>query len=402
MWSVLRSKSTSWNPVERLLFPAPPPAYDANSFEGELLLVPRPDGGEVPCTFLPFSHARFVLMYFHANAEDLGLCHPFCKLLREVFQVHVMAVEYPGYGICEGRTDEAGIMANANAALRFVVDELRWPVDGIKLFGRSLGTGPCVALAAEHRVAGMVLVSPFTSIRSLFREQVGRLADAIDDRFASIDVVGRVRSPSLIIHGQQDSLIPVDHGKALYDRITARKMLVCPVAMGHNTSLLRDLSTFVLPMTQFFALPDYTFEEIEVPPWAYAGASPEGSEPSKPSTRMSAVAPRRKSRTARGAGAEESGESSGGDVEEPSMQPNPCSRSSVGQRSDVDLASHRRDFAGKSGALAGGVRLARPPGASPAVSHFSEEVLDSIEDSFFQAEPQLDARKFRDAGAFAE
>jgi len=216
--------------------------------------------------------AATVILFFHANAEDLGLCYSFCKIMRDLFQVHVMAVEYPGYGICSGKTDEAGIMANATAAVRFATEELGWPCDGIKLFGRSLGTGPAVALATRYQVAGLILVSPFTSIKSLFKAQVGVLADVVEDRFPTVDIIHKVTSSTLIIHGQCDTLIPLEHGKALYERLKSRKMMVCPAQMAHNTSLLKNIGTLVLPMTQFFSLPDYTFEDIEVPPWAYAQA----------------------------------------------------------------------------------------------------------------------------------
>jgi len=266
---VFNSKSTSWNLIERVIFPAPTPSYTVNSFPGELILIPREDGAKVPCLFLPFQHARFLFIYFHANAEDLGLSHTFCKIMRDLFQVHVLAVEYPGYGICPGACDEAGVMANASAALEFVTQTLKWPKDGIKLFGRSLGTGPTVALAARHEVAGVILISPFTSIKDLFHSQVGFLADMVEDRFSNLALAPRISSPTLIIHGMQDALVPPEHGRKIYSSIKSRRMLVTPNNMSHNTSLLKDVATFILPMTHFFSLPDYTFEELQVPPWVY-------------------------------------------------------------------------------------------------------------------------------------
>eukprot|EP00439_Symbiodinium_sp_Y106_P014286 s1972_g2.t1 len=89
------------------------------------------DHREVPCLFLPFQHARFLFIYFHANAEDSArLPHTFCTILRDLFQVHVLAVEYPGYGICPGTCDEAGVMSNASAAMAFAIHTLKWPRDG--------------------------------------------------------------------------------------------------------------------------------------------------------------------------------------------------------------------------------------------------------------------------------
>jgi len=146
---------------------------------------------------------------------------------------------------------------------------LGWPSDGVKLFGRSLGTGPTVMLASEYHVGGVILISPFTGIKDLFEGQVGRLADIVEDRFSNLSLAPRIKSPTLIIHGMQDGLVPPDHGRKIYASITSRRMLVTPANMSHNTSLLKDVGTFILPMTHFFSLPDYTFEEIEVPLWAY-------------------------------------------------------------------------------------------------------------------------------------
>lgn len=280
MWHAAISKSSSWNIVERLLFPAPQNSYSEDSFPNELIFVPgiQREDPAVPCLFLPFRHARFLFIFFHGNAEDLGLCYTFCCVLREQFQVHVLAVEYPGYGICPGRTTEEGIFASAMAAFRFASVVLKWPLDGIKLLGRSLGSGPAVAVAAKYRVAGVILVAPFLSIQEVFRHKLGNLAGMIQDRFSNRDRVQSIRSPTLIIHGRRDNLVPCSHGETLYHSITSKKMMVSPVDMGHNTSLFADIGFFVLPMLQFFSLPDYTFEDITIPEWVFPLRIPSDSQ----------------------------------------------------------------------------------------------------------------------------
>lgn len=280
MWSPLAGGTQ--NLVERFCFPVPKPTYDLRSFPGELILVPRDDGVHVPCLYMPFRHARFVVLYFHGNGEDLGTCHKFCTVVRDLFQVHVLAIEYPGYGVCPGETDEAGVLANAEAVICFVRSTLKWPSDGIKLFGRSLGTGPCMALASQNDVAGVVLVSPFLSIREVFRNQVGSFASLIDERFPNISLARDITSPTLIVHGRMDSLIPYDHGRKIFDNIRARKKFVCPALMTHNSCLFQDVSDFVLPMMQFFSLPDYSFEEMVMPGWAY----PKGTDFDSPLGRV--------------------------------------------------------------------------------------------------------------------
>lgn len=263
-----------------LLFPCPAPSYTIDSFPGELIWVPKGpmidldgDGDglidSVPCLLLPYESARFLIIFFHSNAEDLGRCRWFCLFLRDQFQVHVLAVEYPGYGVCPGATSREAVMANAHAALQFATQALKLPLERVKLFGRSIGTGPALALAAKFRVAGVILVTPFLSVRSLFREKVGPVALMIEEWFANEEAIKEVKSPTMIIHGRKDLLIPCRHGELLYNKCPTRKLFINPQYMDHNTNLTSDISYLIVPMFRFFALPDYSFQELKVPSWAF-------------------------------------------------------------------------------------------------------------------------------------
>lgn len=270
--------------ASRILFPAPRPSYTADSFPRELIWVPKrgslainedwgpatsATGGDVPCLLLTYPSARFLIIYFHSNAEDLGWCRGFCCYLREQFQVHVLAVEYPGYGICPGIPCGKTVMENALAAFSFARADLHWPLDSIKVFGRSIGTGPAMGLASLFDVAGLILVTPFLSVQELFRERIGPLARLIEEWFANKDIAPKIKSPTMIIHGQRDDIISCRHGESLFSLISTRKLFVSPPDMEHNTNLLANLQFFVLPMFQFFALPDYVFQDMVVPEWAY-------------------------------------------------------------------------------------------------------------------------------------
>ena len=54
----------------------------------------------IPCLFLPCDEAATkVLLYFHANAEDIGLAFDLLHAMGQRLSMHVIAVEYPGYGL---------------------------------------------------------------------------------------------------------------------------------------------------------------------------------------------------------------------------------------------------------------------------------------------------------------
>lgn len=263
--------------ISRLLFPRPPASYTPDDFPDEIIWIPREQDPEkagpedcVPCLFLQSPYARFIILYFHSNAEDLGRCYAFCSLIRHQFQVHVLAVEYPGYGICPGgQACEESVVENGRVAFRFLREVLDWPLDGIILLGRSIGCGPALTLAKDHQVYGVVLVCPFLSVQLLSRDLVGPLAQFIAERFPNKDRVPMLTSSLLIVHGKKDTVVPWAHGKQLYDLCRCRKRLISPENMEHNTNLHADMSYFVLPMLQFFSLPDYSFDELRIPSWAF-------------------------------------------------------------------------------------------------------------------------------------
>merc|ERR1712232_1430299 len=76
------------------------------------------------------------------------------------------------------------------------------------------------------------------------------------------------RSPTLILHGQKDRVIPYSHGEQLYELLRCKKALISPFDLDHNTCLMKHEWFLLRPMLKFFSLPDYSFEYIQVPPWA--------------------------------------------------------------------------------------------------------------------------------------
>jgi len=263
--------------VSRLLFPVPPSSYTVDSFPGELIWIPRSLNPQtsspedcVPCVLLRCKTAQHLVLYLHSNYEDLGRSHLFLRQIRDRFQVHVLAAEYPGYGICPGaKCDERGATESALTAFRFAREVLRWPSERILFLGRSVGTGPAITLAVEHAVKGLCLISPFLSVREVCRDALGPICHLIEERFPNKDHMPMIRSPCLIIHGHKDHTIPYRHGKELFDCCRVRKRLVSPPEMNHNANLLHDSADFVLPMLEFFSLPAQGMEEMQVPSWAF-------------------------------------------------------------------------------------------------------------------------------------
>jgi len=54
----------------------------------------------LPCLFLPYlKGSTKLIIFFHGNAEDIGISYEMLDHMRTALKINVLAVEYPGYGI---------------------------------------------------------------------------------------------------------------------------------------------------------------------------------------------------------------------------------------------------------------------------------------------------------------
>lgn len=260
--------------ADKLVFPAPKPSYNKESFKNHLCWIPwnkalspdRVDNEDyaegIPCMWLPAERAAGVILFFHGNAEDLGLSHAFVQHMRDQFKMNVLAVEYPGYGLLNALSaSEKAVQEVVLTVFRFVVDELRVAYEQIFLFGRSIGSGPATYLASTFPVGGLILVAAFASINEVIRSLAGSIiARAFVERFPNISLIGNVSCPTLFIHGEKDSLVPPEQSVALFKQCRARKLLITPPGLEHNTNLWSDASFLAVPAINFFGLPGYQQE----------------------------------------------------------------------------------------------------------------------------------------------
>lgn len=258
-----------------LLFPAPKASYDEASFPRQLLWIPHDQGGgrnAMPGLLIRSTDARYLVLYFHRNGEDIGQNHGFAAGVSRVLEVHVMLIEFPGYGIFPGESSEEALYGAAVSAYRFVLETMNWPASDIIVMGFSIGAAVGARLACEHEVHGLIMIAPFISLVDAAHRFVGRLAPIVVNNllvgnvFDNSGYLARMKAPTLIIHGQKDTLVPCDHGRALYSLCSSeKKLLVTPEEMDHNCDLLSSAELLIRPMLRFFALPDYNFDTPVLP-----------------------------------------------------------------------------------------------------------------------------------------
>jgi hypothetical protein len=169
-------------------------------------------------------------VYAHGNGELIDhWLHEFEALRAR--GISVLLVEYPGYGRSSGIPSERSITGAFTAAYDWAAAQPHVDARRIIGHGRSLGGGAICALARERALAALVLESTFTSIREQVR-RYGVPGFLVRDPFDNLARVREFEGPVLVLHGERDTSIPVDQGRALHGAARASELHV--LACGHN------------------------------------------------------------------------------------------------------------------------------------------------------------------------
>jgi fermentation-respiration switch protein FrsA (DUF1100 family) len=234
----------AWLVSDRMIFQPPPSSYRA----GQLPIVMLPtEHGTIATLHLPNPRAAITVLYAHGNAEDLGQLAPWLEELRRA-GFAVLAFDYRGYGLSTGGPPSAaGATDDMAAVYHHAVSTLKIPPSRLVLYGRSVGSGPATDLASRVPVGGLVLESAFVSA---FRV-LTRVSLLPFDRFHNLRHIRRVRGPVLVIHGTDDEVIPVSHGRRLYEAAGQPKQALWIEGAHHNDVALVGGARYWLALAAF-------------------------------------------------------------------------------------------------------------------------------------------------------
>jgi len=174
---------------------------------------------------------RRALIYFGGNSESIAQRREYFDRLFADYSVYL--VNYRGYGKSEGQPSEAALCADALA----IYDRLRPRHESISAYGRSLGSGVAVYLAARRPIDRLILLTPYDSIAAVAQSvyPMFPIDYLIRDRFDSAALAAQIEAPVLIASAELDRVIGLRHTLALRRRFTrARVDYVHIEGAAHN------------------------------------------------------------------------------------------------------------------------------------------------------------------------
>ena len=177
------------------------------------------------------------VLVFHGNAGyALHRDYYAAGFLAQGQYWDVYLFEYPGYGARTGAPSEVDIKAAARHALELLLSHDARPV---YLVGESLGSGVASYLASQfpEQVAGMLLVTPFTSLTDVASHHyrflpVGAL---LSERYDAQEALSHYRGPVAFLLAGSDEIVPTPLGQTLYEGYPGPKWLRVEPGAGHNS-----------------------------------------------------------------------------------------------------------------------------------------------------------------------
>lgn len=187
------------------------------------------DGVRLHAWWIEPPGARIATLFLHGNAGNIThrVTH-----IQEITAAgsSVLMLDYRGYGKSEGRPTERGLYADAEAGYEY----LRSLGKPIVAHGESLGTAVAVDLAAKRPCAGVVLEAPFPSARAVAASVLPVLGPLLIFSYNSASKIQRVHAPLLFIHGDRDSIVPLELGRALFRAAREPKAFWTVPGADHN------------------------------------------------------------------------------------------------------------------------------------------------------------------------
>lgn len=244
--------------LNNLFYPRPAVPGDDNPAYVHDGTIPVDEGVALGYRLYVHTGESPTLLYFHGNGEIAPDYDDLAGLFLTA-GVSLLVVDYRGYGWSSGKPLISTLLADAEKTLKAVPAILeRAGITSKSLFvmGRSLGSAPATHLAHHQPGAlrGLIIESGFAHEPSLFRRLLipENLLKQVPSVFGNAGKMAGIHLPLLVIHGENDTLIPVENGQTLFDTSPATsKMLLRIRGAGHNDLLLYGVRDYFAALQQF-------------------------------------------------------------------------------------------------------------------------------------------------------
>jgi len=229
--------------------PCPGDAFD--------LLVSVAEGVSISCRFYIGQPEWPWVLFFHGNGEVVSDYDEISSFYHQR-EMNLVVADYRGYGASGGTPTLADLVQDAHIIFKEVRRELarRNLQKDLWVMGRSLGSISGLELAYHYQkeMQGLIIESGFPSVVRLITHLGIPVNDVDLEKFdrECLERIKRIFLPSLIIHGQQDTLVPLQNAKDLHEHLGTgdKEILIIPSAT-HNDIMITGFQKYFEALQRF-------------------------------------------------------------------------------------------------------------------------------------------------------
>ena len=198
------------------------------------------DGVQTKGRLVEKPDADQVVLFLHGNGTKAIWQDSHIESISRDFNAHVLAAEFRGFAGDHYTPSEAGVIADSIGACDYLCERFDLEPNEIIVYGESLGGGCAAAVAAEGGAKVLILERTFDRLVDLSAGMypwvpVKRL---MRNRFDSVARLSDYGGPLIQLHGDADTLIPIESGRNLFQSIpSTNKVWIEMNGIGHNDSM---------------------------------------------------------------------------------------------------------------------------------------------------------------------
>ena len=239
-----------FHPAKEIRNHTPP---DCEEFPVEVV-----EGVSLGCRFFNSDRQAPVIVYFHGNGETVSDYDEIAPFFLEA-GLNLFVASYRGYGWSSGEPSVSALFHDGAVVLERVVEFCRENDFSNELFvmGRSLGSAASIDLGYRfpELMTGIIIDSGFAdSLPLAARLGYNVAASGLreEDCFNNLEKISEIEIPTLILHGAEDQLIPLQEASKLQAHCGARaKQLFVVPGADHNSLILRGGAVYFETIKRF-------------------------------------------------------------------------------------------------------------------------------------------------------
>jgi len=197
------------------------------------------DGEKLHGWFFPTDASHPVIMISHGNACNISHMLDYANILTKK-NLQVFLFDYRGYGRSTGAPSEKGVYMDAQAAYDYLVNKERIVADNIILFGQSLGAATAIDVAIKNHIRSIIIEGAFTSTKDMSKTMfpMNIVSFILPSNYNNLKKIAQITVPKLIIHGEDDEIVPFSMGKRLFEASMDPKYFYAIKAAAHNDTFI--------------------------------------------------------------------------------------------------------------------------------------------------------------------